>query len=258
MYVFRPFCQSVNERSSCMIFETTGAKMHVMKREWIEKRLKALGKKKIELARQLGLPHTRVTEIIKGTRSILSKEIPGTAMLLEMSEADLLRSLDNNKFLSSDETELREEPLPNEVGPLIGNVQAGAFIEAFEEAPIALYPIVGRARGRHGVFCLRVLGDSMNQFYPEGTIIFCQRLIDGPELRDGKHVIVKRRAAGDLFEATVKEYTSKGKKTILTPLSSNKKHEAIEIENNGEHHHDAGVPDVEIWAVVLSAVVEAP
>jgi len=223
-------------------------------RTWFKNRIKEVGKKQIELARILGVESPRIYEISNGERRIQTNEITLTARFLEISEADLHQSLRENRLIVSAGKDLTSIETSFSSVPVVGNVQAGAFIEAFEESALDYIPMVGGEKNAN-LFALKVIGDSMDIIYPEGTFLVCQRIFDYPkELKDGLKVIVKRRAVGDLFEATVKQFKKKGNVTTLTPMSNNPKYKTVSFKNSGIHHHDAGVPDVEVWAVVVWAI----
>lgn len=209
-----------------------------MDKNYIIEQLERSGKKQAQLARFLDLDPTVVNKIVKGRR------------LIKSDEADQIRVF----FGDAPSSSVEYTAAPTNALPLIGNVQAGAFIEAFELETDEFFPAFGSVASKENVFCLKVIGDSMDIVYPEGTILYCQQLSDyAADLKNGKRVIVKRRKAADLFEVTVKEYSSSGNTTTLTPLSKNKKHKAVKFTNGGNHHHDAGAPDLEVWAIVIGA-----
>lgn len=62
----------------------------VMEQFWIAERLADLGKKKAELAQALGLPPTRVSEILRGRRDIHISELLPLARFLEMDPMTVL------------------------------------------------------------------------------------------------------------------------------------------------------------------------
>lgn len=70
-----------------------------MTRLWIEKRLREIGKKKIELGRAIGLPPSRISDIIHGNRRIHSHEIPQLSIFLELDMGMILNfiHLENNE-----------------------------------------------------------------------------------------------------------------------------------------------------------------
>ncbi|HRW30485.1 MAG TPA: helix-turn-helix domain-containing protein [Emcibacteraceae bacterium] len=74
------------------------------KRIWISERIKLLGKKKKDLADTLGLPHTRISEMISGTRALKITEIVNFADLMEMSVSEVLSGF-NNSHLRPEENE---------------------------------------------------------------------------------------------------------------------------------------------------------
>ena len=97
---------------------------------------------------------------------------------------------------------------------MVGEVAAGIWREAMElpiadqeevfAAPSAKYPGAGR-------FCLRVLGNSMNLKFPEGTVLVCIKYMDlGRNPLPGEFVIVQRVRPDGLTEATCKQYESDG------------------------------------------------
>lgn len=207
-----------------------------------------------EFARTHGFNEGTQRSYENGNRAISRTAAVKLALALKSTPGYILYGDNAAEQLSEG---LEHIPIGKHVVPLVGNVQAGAFIEAFEEIPTDFYPAVGAMETKANVFCLRVIGDSMNKIYPEGSILYCQKLDDYlPDLKNGKRVVVKRRAAGDLFEATVKQYSCKGNIATLTPLSNNAKYKTLTIKNNGEHHHGAGSPDIEIWAVVVGSYIE--
>lgn len=61
-----------------------------MEQSWIADRLAELGKKKLELAQALGLPPTRVSEILRGRRDIHISELLPLARCLEMDPMTVL------------------------------------------------------------------------------------------------------------------------------------------------------------------------
>ncbi len=90
-----------------------------------------------------------------------------------------------------------------------GSVQAGTFLESWEVSEDDWERYTGRAdiavpvRRRFG---LRVVGESMNEIYPPGTILDCVARDPYDDIPNGKRVIVQRRRMGDGIETTVKEY----------------------------------------------------
>lgn len=90
-----------------------------------------------------------------------------------------------------------------------GAVRAGYFMDAWEIPEDEWERYTGRAdvsapsRERFG---LRVVGDSMNEIYPTGTILDCVIYHGDHPIPNGKRVIVQRKRFGDGIETTVKEY----------------------------------------------------
>jgi transcriptional regulator with XRE-family HTH domain len=117
----------------------------------------------------------------------------------------------------------------------IGEVAGGIWREAFEWPrddwlPVAMAIPDGRYSGvqRRAV---RVIGDSMDLVYPDGSLVLFVRFADiGGSPKRGDRVIVGRHRQG-LTEATVKEYAIDAKgRPWLSPRSSNPAHAAIPLE----------------------------
>lgn len=74
-----------------------------MTRQWIERRLKEVKKRKGALGRTLNLPPSRVSEIIRGARRIQSHEILSLAVFLEMDLESVLEHISKEKQTGSTE-----------------------------------------------------------------------------------------------------------------------------------------------------------
>jgi transcriptional regulator with XRE-family HTH domain len=107
-----------------------------------------------------------------------------------------------------------------------GEVAAGVWKEALEWERDDWQPYQG---GSHfeapaeARFGLRVAGESMNEIYPNGTVLDCVSCIHaGIEgVENGQRVIVVRRKFTGEIEATVKEYRQTAEGRWLVPRSSN-------------------------------------
>ena len=64
--------------------------MSNLKRLWISDRIADQGKKKKDLAEALGLPHTRISDIINSKRSLKITEIKPFADFMNMSYSEVL------------------------------------------------------------------------------------------------------------------------------------------------------------------------
>ena len=145
------------------------------------------------------------------------------------------------------------EPLP--LGPslyLRGEVAAGLWNEAAEWPRGDWETVTGTPN--HSVpadhrFFLRVRGDSMDQVYPEGTLLECASLFGGAEAEPGKRVIVVRKRKDEMYEATVKELVEIDGALWLSPRSSNPKHSAMLL-----NQPDDDIEEIRISAVVISSV----
>lgn len=122
--------------------------------------------------------------------------------------------------------------------PLLGNIQAGHWLEtsdAHEGANPEMVAIVRDQRFPHAKqYALRVVGDSMDRDYPDGSIVTCVDFADsGLELAEGMLVHVERqRAGGQLVEITLKAVERRKGILCLVPHSSNPKHQAFPLRNS--------------------------
>ena len=132
-----------------------------------------------------------------------------------------------------------------------GAVQAGAFVSALEwdkeewirmSLPEDTYGV--------GSFGLLVRGDSMDQQFPDGSILVCMPFNDETdELPVDKYVIALNPQNGE-FEATCKKLVrDKYGAPVLHPESNNPEHKPIPLA-------DVGQDSVQIQAVVVGAILK--
>ncbi len=85
-----------------------------MKRLWIENRLKEIGKKKSHLGADLGLPPSRISEIISGKRRIQTREVAQLSIFLKIDVTTILQHIHREKPNLSD--------LYTELIPVVGQL----------------------------------------------------------------------------------------------------------------------------------------
>lgn len=141
------------------------------------------------------------------------------------------------------------------IGPRLyvkGEVAAGVWKEAYELPPSEWQSFNGRAditaKLEHR-FGLRVIGDSMNEIYPAGTIVECVSVFGTAEPRPGKRVIVIRTNLDGDTEATVKELVEQDGDLWLVPRSYNPTHLPIRLGDE-----EPGIVETRIAAVVVASV----
>lgn len=171
-----------------------------MRNDWLHDRLAETGKTAKGLADALGLPSARVHEMIGGTRQIRATEVAPMAAYLDWPEIAVLAKLSGGAV----------SPVALGSVKVVGEVQAGVWREALEwptedhfVAPVGANPAFAHVRQ----FGLLVRGPSMNEIYPDGSIIVCANFMDlGFDPKPGNRVVVLRRSPHDHeCEATVKE-----------------------------------------------------
>jgi SOS-response transcriptional repressor LexA len=133
-----------------------------------------------------------------------------------------------------------------------GEVAAGVWKTAYEWPEDDWQTFTGRpdvqALPEHR-FGLRVVGDSMDEFYPEGTILECVSTFGHIEPAPGKRVVVVRTNIDGDCEATVKEFVESGGKRWLVPRSSNPNHHPICLDDE-----EPGIVETRIAAVVVASI----
>lgn len=202
-----------------------------------------------KLRKQKGLTQARLAEIIGVEQPTIQrwekgKREPDLAQLFALAEA-----------LDVEPSALLDPTIATPIGPRLfvkGEVAAGVWKTAFEYPEPDWQTFTGRAdvtaKNEHR-FGLRVIGDSMDLLYPEGTIVECVSTFGHIEPVPGKRVVVVRTNLDGDCEATVKELIEQDGQLWLVPRSSNPTHRPIKI---GED--EAGIVETRIAAVVVSSV----
>jgi len=141
------------------------------------------------------------------------------------------------------------------IGPRLfvkGEVAAGVWRDAFELPETDWQSFTGRAdvvaETKHR-FGLRVVGDSMNEIYPPGTIVECVSVFGHAEAIPGKRVVVLRTNENNETEATVKELVEQNGELWCVPKSTNPAHVPFKL-----CEPEPGIKEVRIAAVVVSSV----
>lgn len=134
-----------------------------------------------------------------------------------------------------------------------GEVAAGVWKEAFELQPDEWEVFTGRAdvkatqRERFG---LRIVGRSMDEIYPPGSIVECVAYDGGEPIESGRRVVVQRERMDGTVETTVKELirTAEGVEW-LRPRSTDPSFQAF----RGDEPDAPDIVRVEIIAVVVGS-----
>ena len=138
---------------------------------------------------------------------------------------------------------------------VIGRVQAGQWQKAVtfvDEADATIVPCllpkhIASKGTRAPVFGLSVVGDSMDQVFPPGSVLICLPLYEmAGKIKDGDYVVVHRIKPDGLYEATCKQYRLVEGEMWLAPRSSNPTH----IPIRGDTAADDG-SQIEVTAIVF-------
>lgn len=212
--------------------------------------METLGQKIRRLRKAKGLDQTQLAKEVGATQASVSRWEQDT----QKPGLDSIESVSRFFGLGVDEFLTARALVDFETVELVGAVEAGQWHEAVEWPQEDRYTVPVANTGGFRQFpklALEVRGDSMNLVYPEGTTLICVKFLDlGRDPRSGEKVIVQRRNANGLYEATVKEYVRTGDgRSWLWPRSSNPTHQTpTEMGPNGD-----GDDDLVIWALVISS-----
>lgn len=156
--------------------------------------------------------------------------------------------------LTGDEDHDEQILVPGPTLFIKGQVKGGYFAEAWEVNEDEWERYTGRADVTAPVrkrFGLRVVGDSMNEVYPPGTILDCVSRDPYEEIPNGKRVIVRRKRIGDGIETTVKEYfCDQDGVEWLIPRSNNPAFQApFRCDQPGDD-----IETIEVIAIVVASI----
>lgn len=202
----------------------------------------SLGMNQSELAERLSVTQASVSRWEKGS-------VPDAQKLAQLAE---LAGEPVTSFISGSAAEPTSANLLNRFW-VRGAVAAGVWTVAYEwpQTDWVAYSGLGHdgipESARYG---LLVNGQSMNQLYPDGTILDCLRIEHAPELKNGQRVIVEREATDGHIEATVKEYLrdDTGKEWLIPRSNRPEFQTPISANDPGE-----GIAEVRVVALVIGS-----
>lgn len=136
---------------------------------------------------------------------------------------------------------------------LVGNVEAGVWREAIRlpREDWKRVPVPVPEKYERSAFCLVSAGPSMNQVYPESSMLVCVKLVDFEESLESGDRVVVHRVRGNLIEQTARELRIDGNRAWLWPKSDHPQHQApVGIDWPPRPTQD-GDATVEIHAVIV-------
>lgn len=171
---------------------------------WIDKRLAELPQKnKSGLAKALGIPTSRMSEITGGVRKIKITEIESIAEYLELPLGTVFQFVSGNNLLGN---------IDDLYQPIMvrGEVAASVWGTAIEWPHHRWVPVSVPSNEEFKdspQFGLNVVGDSMDLIFPDGTLLVCVSYLDlDKQPANGQYVIIHRTNKDGLIEATCKKY----------------------------------------------------
>lgn len=131
-----------------------------------------------------------------------------------------------------------------------GHVEAGEFREAIEWDRSEWYsvdvPLGDRFRGK--AKALEVRGGSMNQLFPEGSVVIWVECLDFRAAKPNDIVVVYSYKSDDTIEATVKRLVESRGELWLQPESLDPDYSAVRVSAPGED-----ISHVEIRGIVIGS-----
>lgn len=170
----------------------------------------------------------------------------------------------NVEWLITGEGNPDSTPTPNEVpaGAVLvakGFVQAGCWKNSNElpaDEWISVSSHNAYSQYPH-VTALLIQGDSMDKWFPQGTIIIVAPVLDYGVPESGDFVVVWRRCTDGFYEWTVKEYRIDAAGAWLVPHSSNLHYQPQLLpKGDGESgpliiEDGRQIEEIQIWGVVV-------
>jgi len=171
-----------------------------------------LGQKIRQLRTRLGLSQTAFGKLFRPTvsREAVSQWETGETQPSSLNLQQLTLLAGENIVLSGGNETLVTASMPQYRVMVRGAVQGGHFAEAVERPTAEWYQVLVPLSGRYALlnpYALEVIGPSMNQTFPPGTILICVNVYDLPKpfkFEVDQYYIVHRRQPDGRIEATVK------------------------------------------------------
>lgn len=193
-------------------------------------RMKRLQLNNSQLGRLSGTSESFVRDILRGrSRSPSADKLARLATALGTTV----------EWLTTGEGETLGNPAHAVEGlEVLGDIQAGNWLDISlldphgrerEVVPVARDPRFPTAPQ----YLLRVVGDSMNLKYPEYSYVHCVEAISSGIKKKIGQVVHIERHQGPLVEVTLKEITDLNGRIVLSPRSSNPKHQPLTLEGDG-------------------------
>lgn len=202
---------------------------------------KRLGLTLEDMAERAGFSTSQLSRWEAGSSNIPSERLPDLARAYQCRIADIFAE-DDSPFMA--------------LGPTLyvkGEVAAGVWKEVWQWDEDQWQEFTGRPdvlAPLHDRFGLRVVGESMNDVYPHGSIVECVAIF-GAELESGKRVIVRRTRNDGEIELTVKEFLIDDLgREWLVPRSNRPEFQTPYRIGQDEE----GIEELAVIAVVVSSV----
>lgn len=196
------------------------------RRQWIKDLLVRDDRKQAELARFLGIPPQRMTDLISGKRTLSAEAADGISKFFKMPLRSIT-TMDKNPTVTADSASTIT-PVPL-VGTIGGRIMTDEPMDIATGEEDILAP---REMTANGSFAMTVSGPEMNRVYKDGTIVICSPAglyggLDG--LADGDIVVAESTIEGGYIYHLRQVERSNDGRVWLWPRSTDPALQPIEM-----------------------------
>lgn len=143
-------------------------------RPWLEARISAVGKQKIDLARALGINNSRIHEMIAGGRKIKLSEVDRVAAFLEWTREELIQHETGFSPASGEVAPMEGVELDYESKfdlPLYGAGDLGGGVFSMSGKPVGSIDRSPALKGNRTAYAVYCAEDSMSNRYERGQTL---------------------------------------------------------------------------------------
>ena len=226
----------------------------------IEERLKTVNLSAFAASKAAGLSGDAIRNIRRAAeqgngRGVTMRTLSALAAPLQTSASWLLTGELKNNSAKVEKLIAHSELIKVKYVPVVGFVQAGAWLSIPDLSdPLDYVPYETGQYDEEELFALRVVGNSMNKYYPDGSIVVCVRAISAG-VREHDRVVLVRDDGTGKAESTLKEVVVSERGIEFWPRSTDPNHQVPFIPPL------SGRDDNSLWEVkgiVLASVIKSP
>lgn len=226
----------------------------------IQERLKAVGMNSTSASKAAGITHDAIRNIKRYAEENSGKlptvrTLSKLAVPLQTTASWLMSGEGENNVVRVESPIAQNEQLGVTYIPVVGFVQAGAWMAIPDLSdPLDYIPYEASQYAERDLFALRVFGNSMNKYYPDGSVVVCVNAIAAGVREFDRVVLVRDDGTGKL-ETTLKEIVAGEHGFEFWPRSTDPAHQEPFIPPSTD---DDSVGSWEVKGIVLASVIKSP